>query len=257
MTQEGVTYKLRCGKCPPCKNNRVSSWVFRLLQEEKNSEAALFVTLTYDTEHVPITPKGYMTLSLSDVQKFFKRLRKKTNMGKVTYYLAGEYGSIRMRPHYHIILFNASESAVQEAWQLGNVYFGNVKNDSVAYTLKYICKKPLVPAHKNDDRKKEFSVMSKGIGKAYIDDSRMVKWHNDDPINRQYCPLQDGGRAAMSRYYKERIFSDVTRAQVSTHFKNQAAAKPELTEVERWEKLQSDHYQFEKMYRNNNNRSTD
>jgi len=97
-----------CGKCPPCKKRRTSGWSFRLVKEGERSLSALFITLTYDTEYVPITSNGYMSLDIKDLQKFFKRLRKLTNE-KLKYYAVGEYGSTKMRPHYHIILYNANK----------------------------------------------------------------------------------------------------------------------------------------------------
>ena len=95
-----------CGKCPPCLRRRVSGWSFRLVKQGEQACSALFVTLTYDDEKVPKTASGLMTLQKSDLQKFFKRLRKKTHE-KISYYAVGEYGDKTQRPHYHIILFNA------------------------------------------------------------------------------------------------------------------------------------------------------
>ena len=58
-----------------------------------------------------------MTLQKSDLQKFFKRLRKKTHE-KISYYAVGEYGDNTQRPHYHIILFNAIPRIVEAAWSI-------------------------------------------------------------------------------------------------------------------------------------------
>lgn len=63
-----------------------------------------FVTLTYDDEHLPLSPSGLPTLRYSDVQKFLKRLR--TNSGqKFRYFAASEYGDRTQRPHYHLIIY--------------------------------------------------------------------------------------------------------------------------------------------------------
>lgn len=53
---------VNCGKCLNCKKNKVNQWAFRLEKEKQRSYSAYFVTLTYDTQWVPITPKGFMTL---------------------------------------------------------------------------------------------------------------------------------------------------------------------------------------------------
>lgn len=163
-----------CGKCPLCLARRVSGWSFRLLQEDKVSISSLFITLTYDTLHVPITCNGFMALKKRDLQLFFKRLRKANlaSMHKtgeygslpIKYYAAGEYGGRTKRPHYHIILFNAKLELIQEAWKLGQVHYGKVSGASVGYTLKYMCKPKTIPMHRNDDRQPEFSLMSKSWG---------------------------------------------------------------------------------------------
>jgi len=57
---------VNCGRCPYCKKRRVCSWEFRLLQEEKRSFSSYFVTLTYDSRHIPITPKKRTTLRKKD-----------------------------------------------------------------------------------------------------------------------------------------------------------------------------------------------
>ena len=76
MLKDTITgVQVPCGKCPQCRSNRASAWSFRLMQEDKRSLSSLFVTLTYNTDHVPILKSGYMSLNKGDLQKFFKRLR--------------------------------------------------------------------------------------------------------------------------------------------------------------------------------------
>jgi len=88
MTNEKIP--VPCGKCPPCMKRRTSGWSFRLVKEGDVSSTALFVTLTYNTENVPLSMKGYMTLKKDDIQKYFKRLRKLTH-NKLKYFVVGEY----------------------------------------------------------------------------------------------------------------------------------------------------------------------
>jgi len=235
---------LPCGRCPPCKKRRVDGWVFRLMQEDRVSSSAHFVTLTYDTQHVPISPNGFMTLSKDDFQKYMKRLRKMTT-NKLKYYVAGEYGSNNLRPHYHAIIFNCpDDSYFYEAWKLGNSYFGqvvvgDVTGNSVAYTMKYIDKGPnakgVLPGWRpfvgRDDRVKEFALMSKGMGANYITD-RTKKYHNAD-LNRNYLTVDGGFKIAMPRYYKERIFDEDTRAEMG-RLAELAAGKMESENYQRY-----------------------
>lgn len=176
-----------CSNCPNCRAKSVSGWSFRIMQQykDKDTENALFLTLTYDTANVPITPKGYMTLhettytitlkpngklkkkqNSSHLQQFFKNLRKAqfgNKRGNIKYYACGEYGSKYNRPHYHVILFNAKLELIQNAWPHGYIHYGmDVNEASVGYTLKYMSKPSKIPMHKNDDRVKEYALQSKG-----------------------------------------------------------------------------------------------
>jgi hypothetical protein len=199
-----------CGKCPACVRRRVSGWAFRLNKQSEQSNSAHFVTLTYNDEHIKKTKNGFETLVKKDVQDFFKRLRKLTKQ-KISYYAVGEYGDTGERPHYHIILFNANPKIIENAWKLndttlGNVHFGDVGDASVGYTLKYISKDKKIPQFNGDDRQKEFALMSKGLGAGYLTDN-MVKWHTKGNIeNKVYLPLKDGKKAAMPRYYKDKLY---------------------------------------------------
>jgi len=201
---------LPCGKCPACMRRRVSGWAFRLQKHSEQSNSAHFVTLTYNDENIKKTKNGFETLVKKDLQDFFKRLRKLTKQ-KISYYAVGEYGDTGERPHYHIILFNANPKIVENAWSLnninlGNIHFGDVGDASIGYTLKYINKHKKIPQFNGDDRQKEFSLMSKGLGAAYITEA-MKNWHTKGNIeNKVYLPLKDGKKAAMPRYYKDKLY---------------------------------------------------
>ncbi|OBQ38073.1 MAG: hypothetical protein AN484_24540 [Aphanizomenon flos-aquae WA102] len=201
---------------------RTSGWSFRLVKEGDRSKNALFVTLTYNDEHIKRSKNNYKNLDKKDLQKFFKRLRKLTNE-KIKYYAVGEYGTQNMRPHYHIILFNSSSEIIQRAWNLdnkviGNIYIGSVTEASIGYTLKYMCKGGKIPQHKNDDRQKEFSVMSKGLGANYLTE-QMINWHKADLTKRMYVPMKDNKKIAMPRYYKDKIYSEKEKQKVAISIK--------------------------------------
>lgn len=225
-------FTVPCGKCPACVKRRAIQWSFRLMQEEKVSTSAYFITLTYDNKHVPITGKGFLGLCKSDLQKFFKRLRKchkdeycvingrirRLEKPTIKYYAVGEYGGRTMRPHYHIILFNAELELIQEAWclngkPLGNIYYGTVQGASVGYVLKYMSKTRKVPLHQNDDRSREFAIMSKKLGISYLT-RNMLNWHDQDKDERMYCNIPGGGKIGMPRYFKERVYEKWDRQRI-------------------------------------------
>lgn len=226
--KKGEKVPVPCGRCPSCFSRRVSQWSFRLMQEEKVSTSAHFITLTYDTAHVPITQKGFMSVDKNDVQLFFKRLRKLNSDG-IKYFLAAEYGGRTERPHYHIILFNCDIKTIQRAWDLGSVHYGNgagVTGATIGYTLKYMSKVSKIPKHENDDRAKPFGLMSKGLGSSYLTEA-MCSWHHQDKNNRMYCNLQDGKKIGMPRYYKEKIYTEDERKIIGWHTRKRQLEKQE------------------------------
>ena len=203
-----------CGRCPVCKRKRASSWAFRLRQHERRCPAH-FVTFTYDTDHVPISNNGFMTLNKRDVQLYFKRLRKLCGKSvSIKYYLVGEYGGKTHRPHYHAIIFGVSDTEDYfRAWHIdgspiGTVHVGGVSAASVAYTLKYISKPPSPIFHRNDDRIREFSLMSKGLGADYLSPA-VESYHRSDDL-RLYV-TQDAYKVSMPRYYRHKLWSESER----------------------------------------------
>lgn len=71
-----------CGRCPNCRSNKRQSWIYRLECEARQYPLSLFVTLTYDDEHLPMERIGsdlfaeeVPVVSKRDVQLFMKRLR--------------------------------------------------------------------------------------------------------------------------------------------------------------------------------------
>jgi len=246
-----------CSKCPPCMRRRTSGWSFRLVKEGERAKTAMFITLTYDTDNVPISKKGYMNLNKKDVQKFMKRLRKLSNE-KLKYYACGEYGFQKMRPHYHIILFNGNPEMVKRAWALdnkviGHIHIGQVNDASIGYTLKYMTKTGKIPVHKNDDRQKEFSLMSKGLGNNYLTKA-MIHWHKNNLLERMYVPIKDGKKIAMPRYYKDKIYNEIEKMQVSSAIKILAEKMLDKEMEEHGENYTSimaerHIYSFKKMYK--------
>lgn len=195
-----------CGKCPECRRKRANSWIFRMMQEEKIHKTSLFVTLTYDNENVPRTPRGFKTLTKRDPQLFIKRLREYEKCNTIKYYLCGEYGGETLRPHYHAIIFDATPEGVLKCWKHGYVNIGNVEEGSIAYCVKYLDKGKQIPMHDKDDRLPEFALMSKGMGKNYLT-PQVVDYHRK---NESFTVTLPGGIVqAMPRYYRDKIYPEI------------------------------------------------
>lgn len=195
-----------CGKCIACRVNYSSIWSARLMHELSYWDKSMFLTLTYDDEHIPL--KG--SLFKRDLQLFFKRLRKASGR-KFKYYACGEYGDAGQRPHYHMVLFGFDYSSIQDrrmikaVWQRANIHtgynFGTVTRDSCRYTCDYIMKAYISGNDKakffeETGREPPFRVSSLGIGKRYcLDNAELLK-------KRLYCLNPDGHKVPLPRYYR-------------------------------------------------------
>ena len=96
--------KLPCGKCAGCRAQKSREWADRMILELDHSKTAVFLTLTYNDDNLPVklqvtTGQTEMTLQKRDLTLFFKRLRKKFPEKEVRYYAVGEYGKRTLRPH--------------------------------------------------------------------------------------------------------------------------------------------------------------
>lgn len=214
-TRKSYGAKVPCGKCYACRNRRIAGWAFRLQQEGRSSRSAHFVTMTYDADHIPLTMNGYADLSKRDCQLYLKRIRKAMPGIKIKYYLCSEYGEKSFRPHYHMIIFNASEDVLTSSWTQGHVHIGKVSQASINYVMKYMAKPSQIPLHETDDRNQEFSLMSKRLGSGYLT-PEMIRWHRSDVLNRCYLH-QDGLKIPMPRYYKEKIYTKRELTRIGEH----------------------------------------
>jgi len=157
-----------------------------------------------------------MTLKPEDMRLYIKRLRKlvkqRFKTSNVKYYYAGEYGTANRRPHYHMLIFNVPDvKCLSEAWTLngipiGTIDVGNVEQDSIAYTMKYIDKSTWKVVHWRDDRYPEFSRSSQKLGLNYLT-PEIKQWHRSSN-DHLFCSLHAGHRIALPRYYKKKIFTD-------------------------------------------------
>jgi len=217
-----MTVPVPCGKCVCCIQRKISEWAFRLENERLNSANCYFVTLTYDNAHVPINKYGKLSLKKEDVQFFFKYLRHAQNRDedygilekhyygndlkktKISYYLVGEYGTLKSRPHYHAIIFNVSKKAIMDCWKHGSVDI-QIPNSSSAFTylMKYLMKRLLNAPRK--DRTPEFSLMSKGLGDKFI--LKMKDWYKEN-LDILYTANETGMISPLSKYYRKKMLND-------------------------------------------------
>lgn len=159
-----------CRHCIACKMNRTREWSLRLIMESRSfplSDVA-FTTLTYDNQHVPFFNDGsYEVLNLCkrDAQLFLKRLRRRLDY-PIRYFLVGEYGSLRSRPHFHALLFGLKPCdvfLVDDAWRLGFTLTKSFYEETAGYVAGYVQKK-LFGKDSYNGLTPPFLICSKGIG---------------------------------------------------------------------------------------------
>jgi hypothetical protein len=136
-----------------------------------------FVTLTISDQYREA--RGHTSLDKTELQKFFKRLRKQYQgynpiycpfeekiKRPIRYFACGEYGDQSGREHYHACIFNIqltdlelykiteaghrlyTSERLQSVWTcpdtkipMGHVIIGSVTFDSAAYCARYMLKK--------------------------------------------------------------------------------------------------------------------
>ena len=88
-----------CRQCWRCKKNRINDYVGRCLAEAATSLHVCAITLTY----APRDDLADKVLNPRHFQLFMKLLRRAGH--KVRYLVAGEYGDLKGRSHFHALLF--------------------------------------------------------------------------------------------------------------------------------------------------------
>lgn len=221
-----------------CRIRRTSDWAYRILLESYYWEHTSFYTFTYDDQHIPILLPdksiirdeegkiafwqrlgGVLTLQPKDMQDFFKRLRKRMKIGKIKYYMSGEYGDDLGRPHYHAIIFGIRpkyhEEEVTEIWGMGFAQGKTFCRERAQYVAGYIQKKlygdmavinqPILSEKRATARRNEvrgmippFSRMSKGIGLNFASEFA-------EKIKKDLTITIDGREIGMPRYFTKKL----------------------------------------------------
>lgn len=231
-----------CRKCLPCLHRRQQDWVNRLTEELRQSDCNYYLTFTYDEDNVPHDDAGQYCFDAARIIKLHRDLRKRYQQGKfrnpcygeligspeylplpigqeIRYYVTSEYGpSSTERSHYHAVYYNmgidlyTAELLFKLLWPEGFIRCLPAWPGSAAYISKYLVKDNLESeSYTDDSRQSPIAIMSKGLGKAYI--KRMKSFHQADPLNRNFYQYH-GQKSKMSRYYKEKIFSEDTRERL-------------------------------------------
>lgn len=222
---------INCGKCLDCRLKLARDWANRCILEADQYEDNYFLTLTYEDSCLPMVHPAtgealdHATLFKNDVTQFLKSLRWHWSeyFGHVgiRFFMAGEYGDLSMRPHYHMIVFNLpipdlkvyKKSALEDTyytsdiinriWHKGYVVIGHVTQASAGYTARYTLKKINQPSDYYDTLNilPEYVNMSRrpGIARNWYD-------KNKDLLFKQgfvsFATSDKGVRIYPGRYFK-------------------------------------------------------
>lgn len=244
-----------CGKCLGCRLDYARDWATRMMLEDKYSLQSWFITLTYSpdaefqyevddfgnvktrdfkfidsngvertrTQYPNVNDLGIMTLNKEDYRNFNKRLLERFSDrlpdGKsIRFFLCGEYGEERGRPHYHGIYFNLvlnedevypffkrgdiqyyRSPIIEDLWSLGIVTLGKVTYESCSYVARYCTKKYFDSPETYSEKHKlpEFTEMSRrpGLGKEWFDEN-FEKLYSTYIIN-----LNNGKQVSVPKYF--------------------------------------------------------
>lgn len=203
-----------CGQCIGCRLERSRQWAVRCIHEAKLHDHNSFITLTYNDQWLP--KDG--SLHVDHVQKFLKRLRKDVYPIKIRFFNAGEYGSRKERPHYHMIIFGYDfpdkkiwtkvhgnvyyrSAQLERLWPFGFSVIGDVTFESAAYVARYILKK--VTGDESDEyyggRKPPFTTSSRrpGIAADWFQKFYKDVYYLDSVV------VRNGNHCKPPRYYDD------------------------------------------------------
>lgn len=207
---DNIYYQVPCGQCIECRLKYSREWALRLCCENAIADNALFVTLTYDDEHLHLNDFGMSTLVPADYSKFMKDLRRYCQyhygVDGIRFFCAGEYGSETKRAHFHLIIFNLPQQIhdnlkfyranfngdslynseeLSKIWSNGYVVVAPFCFKTAAYVARYVTKKMKgteAKVYKQLHLEPEFAQMSRrpGIGREFYELNKDKIYLNDE-----------------------------------------------------------------------------
>lgn len=218
-----------CRKCLMCCQDNANDWYLRCCLEAREYTSNIYVTLTYEQV-------GTGSLIKDDPERFIKNLRtyfsRKQGITGIRFFLCGEYGREKLRPHYHAILFNCPYFGDEKPYQVDKAGYPLFKSETLARlwgkgfctvgkatdkAIKYVTAtfvksyftKPRLPPVCIDP----FVSMSKheGIGIQYF------REHADEIMQNDYIEL-DGKIYSLPRFYNRLIAEKIGKEEYIQRF---------------------------------------
>lgn len=239
---DGVITRIPCGKCLGCRNDNARRWSARCYNEAQSVglRNCCFVTLTFNNKML-YSRENPWSLNKKSFSGFIKRLRSrikdKYGIDGVRFFSCGEYGSLKGRPHYHMLIygFNFPDKKIMKGpgfpkklqphiidGRVINNYYSDFLNscwspagiddsfgfatisdltyEDCAYTARYVLKK-LGCFEKSKNRESEFINASRMPGLGYDFFYRYYK----NILCAGRIDLGNGRFSDIPRYYVEKL----------------------------------------------------
>lgn len=151
-----------CDNCLICRQNQAREWTLRIMLEcfehikpYPQAHDLAFITLTYDNEHLPPNEslnKWHIQGNTGFIKRIRREWKKQYNYNLPFRSIAtGEYGELKDRPHYHLLLTNIKpqetyllDSIARKVWKYGErIQIEQVFsiNGIAKYISQYVTKK--------------------------------------------------------------------------------------------------------------------
>lgn len=227
---EGGRYvEVACRRCWQCMTWFRHDWEGRCIAESRSAVATSFVTLTYgrDLATDSADHPAAVLLTYSHVQKYLKLLRR--HGFPCRFFCAGEFGSLKGRAHWHLLLFWQREKPgdvskwfpagieqgvrwVDEVhWDRGWSYWRDMSLPDVRYVCKYIGKDVL--AEEGRQQTARYSVdpplgvpFFRGLARRYVEQGlapQKLEYHFPDVLDRKGKPARFYIFGVCKRYFLE------------------------------------------------------
>lgn len=247
----GRSIKVPCNDCVGCHLQYSRDWAIRNMHEASLYSSSCYVTLTFSPKFLPDDNGLHYSIFQSFMKSFrerftgcdlvshpyFGQIDKRWNKPypefykPLRFYMCGEYGEKRGRPHFHALFFNFDfpdkkywytsrdgfkvyrSAELEKLWPYGHSEIGSVTFQSAAYVARYIMKKAkgrdkeydYVDPETGCFRNPEFTKMSlkPGIGEGWL-----RKYYSD--VYPHDFIVHNGARLRPPRYYDKKYF-DLTK----------------------------------------------
>lgn len=151
--QSGRMVTIDCRTCWPCIQKYQNAVVGSLLAETAFAEKAVSLTLTYANDAGSDTRSdlAHKMLMGNHIREFTERMRRRRDFGRARYLVAGEYGPLHGRAHWHAIViftdgvpefdFSAERYNDNRLWPFGFIQAKPCETEKgFAYAAKYAVK---------------------------------------------------------------------------------------------------------------------